>query len=169
MRADRERAVLLVVDLQEGLLSVLSDPAAVARHATLLLRAARELAIPVLVTTRDLSLLGAALPSALAEAPGVEPIDKTSFSAFGSPVLVARLRAWAGRRQLLVCGAESHVCVVRTVLGARRRGYEVFVAADAVGAIAEENRRRGLRRMERAGAALRPTVDLIAELRRTSA
>lgn len=164
MPLDRRGTVLLIVDLQEGLLPVIAGGERILAEAIALARAARALGVPMLVTTRDAARLGATHPALLAESPAGAAIDRMSFSSFGSRELVGRLRQWPARRQLLVCGTESHVCVVATVLGARRRGYDIVVARDAVGSIAEENRQRGLRRMARAGATLASTVAILAEL-----
>jgi nicotinamidase-related amidase len=148
-----ERAALLAIDLQAKLLPAIEGQGRVLAGARLLLRLARELELPVLLTTQYAKGLGETVPEVLAEAPGVEPLDKTSFGCFGDPAIRARLEA-LGRRQLVVCGIEAHICVAQTVLGALGAGYEVHVAADAVGSRSERSASLGLRRMERAGALL---------------
>ena len=100
----------------------------------------------------------------LAEAPGVTPVDKVAFGCFGSEDFLARLSGFPGRDQLLVAGIESHICVAQTVLGALAKGYQVHVAADAVGARTPDNREIGLRRMERAGAVLSSAEMAVYEL-----
>lgn len=129
------------------------DGAALVERTRLLLRLARVLAMPVLLTAQYRRGLGDLLPVIYSEAPGAEPVDKTTFGCFGEPAFRERL-ASLGRSHLLVCGVEAHICVMQTVLGALRAGHDVHVVCDAVGARSAANARLGLRRMERAGAVL---------------
>jgi nicotinamidase-related amidase len=149
---EKQRTALVVVDLQQKLFPAIAESGRVLQNSLLLLRLARVLELPVLLTTQYSKGLGPTLPEVLAEAPGVEPLDKVSFGCFGSEAFPARLGALDGRDQLLVAGIESHICVAQTVLGALERGYAVHVAGDAVGSRTEANRQIGLSRMERAGA-----------------
>lgn len=160
----RDRAVLVVIDLQQKLLPAIAEKERVLGAGLLLIRTARELELPILLTTQYESGLGPTVPEVLAEAPGVKPVDKVAFGCFGSEEFLARLATFPGRDQLLVAGIESHICVAQTVLGALAKGYRVHVAADAVGSRRSENRELGLRRMERAGAVLSSTEMAIYEL-----
>jgi nicotinamidase-related amidase len=153
-RLERERTVVLVVDLQEKLAPAIAERDRVVRNSLLLLRLARVLGLPVVLTTQYAHGLGPTLPEVLAEAPGVVPLDKTSFGCFADDAFLSRLRSLEGRDQLLVAGIETHICVAQTVLGALEAGYQVHVAGDAVGSRTEANREVGLARMERAGALL---------------
>jgi nicotinamidase-related amidase len=147
-----ESTQLVLVDLQEKLLPAIAGAADVVKRSVLLLRLADILRLPVVLTTQYAKGLGPTVPEVLEAAGGAAPIDKTSFGCFGSEPFLARLGAEPARRQLLVAGVESHICVAQTVLGALAAGYTVHVAADAVGSRAPENRAIGLARMERAGA-----------------
>lgn len=148
-----ERTAVLVVDLQQKLLPAISERERVLRNSLLLLRLARALELPVLLTTQYRKGLGETVPEVLAAAPDASTLDKVAFGCFGSEEFRARLGA-LGRDQLLVGGIESHICVAQTVLGALERGFEVHVAGDAVGSRAEANRLVGLDRMRVAGATL---------------
>jgi nicotinamidase-related amidase len=160
----RDRAVLVVVDLQEKLLPAIEGKERVRGRALLLVRAARELELPLVLTTQYAKGLGPTVPEVVAEAPGAKPVDKVAFGCFGSEDFLARLATFPGRDQLLVAGIESHICVAQTVLGALAKGYRVHVAADAVGSRRPEDREVGLRRMERAGAVLSSAEMTIYEL-----
>ncbi len=72
------------------------------------------------------------------------------------------------RNTLLLCGMESHICVMQTALGALDRGFLVHVASDAVGSRTEANWNIGLKRMEVAGALISSTETIIYELLRAS-
>lgn len=158
-----ERAAILVVDLQEKLLPAISEKERVLRNSLLLLRLARTLDLPVLLTTQYKKGLGETVPDVVAAAPGAPVFDKVAFGCFGSDEFRARLNA-LGRDQLVVSGIESHICVAQTVLGALERGLEVHVASDAVGSRSEGNRLIGLERMRMAGATLSSAEMAVYEL-----
>src|SRR5208282_1444565 len=100
---------------------------------------------------------------------GSETIDKTLFSCFGSDAFCAVLKRLPGQRNtLLLCGMESHICVMQTALGALREGYLVHVASDAVSSRTEWNWKIGLDRMRAAGTILSSTEMMIYELLRSS-
>jgi len=160
----RDRTALVVVDLQEKLLPAIAEKDRVLRNSLLLLRTARELDLPVVLTTQYEKGLGPTVPEVREQAPGVAPVDKVAFGCFGSDAFRERLAGLAGRDQLLVAGIEAHICVAQTVLGALGAGYQVHVAADAVGSRSAENRQIGLRRMERAGAVLSSAEMALYEL-----
>lgn len=84
--------------------------------------------------------------------PGVTPVDKTEFGCFGQEKFRDALRALPGHRTtLLLCGMESHICVLQTALGGLESGYLVHVAADAVCSRTALNWQLGLERMKDAG------------------
>ncbi len=127
-RLSPDQAALVVVDFQEKLTPAVVDHGQVVRNALLLLRLARTLGLPVVLTTQYARGLGPTIPEVLSAA-GVAPLDKVSFGCFGDPAFADHLHALAGRRQLVVTGIESHICVAQTVFGALDAGYEVHVAA----------------------------------------
>lgn len=149
-----ERTALVVVDLQEKLLPVITGRERVVKNSLLLMRLCEILKIPVVLTTQYRKGLGDILPEVLAAAPATAPLDKVSFGCFGDEGFQSHLKGLAGRDQLLVTGIECHICVAQTVLGALDQGYQVHLVSDAVGSRAEENYKTGLARMERAGALL---------------
>lgn len=158
-----EHVVLVAVDIQERLMPAIDAGAQVLERTLLLLRLSRVLALPVVLTTQYRRGLGDLVSDVREAAPGVEPIDKTSFGCFGEPAFCTRL-ASIGRPQLLVCGVEAHICVMQTVLGALRAGYDVHVVADAVGARSAASVETGLRRVAMAGAVVSNTEMALYEL-----
>jgi nicotinamidase-related amidase len=166
---DRASVALVVLDLQAKLVPAVFEPQRVIRNSQLLLRLAQLLEIPTVLTCQYPKGLGNILPEITQLAPGIEPIEKTSFGCFGEPDFLRRLKQRAPQAtSLLVAGVESHICVMQTVLGALEAGYLVHVAADATSSRTEENWQIGLNRMERAGAVLSSTEMTIYELLRKS-
>jgi nicotinamidase-related amidase len=113
--------------------------------------------------------LGNTVPEIASLLPETEAIDKHMFSCFGSDVFCSLLKRFPGNRNtLLLCGMESHICVMQTALGALREGYLVHVASDAVSSRTEWNWKIGLERMRSAGAIISSTEMMIYELLRSS-
>ena len=145
--------VLVVVDMQERLLPAIDEAERVIANTRLLLHVARTLELPVVMTTQYLKGLGPTHADVAALAPAAAPIDKLTFSCFGSPEFTAALSA-TGRKTLLLCGVEAHICVLQTGLDALARGYEVHLVTDATGSRLTGNASLGHRRLETAGAVL---------------
>ncbi len=153
---DRNRAALVVVDVQEGFRPYESF-AGVAQACAKLVRAARILDVPRVVSEQYPKGLGHTAPEV-----GLEDeltIEKTVFSA-------ARADGFdlGGRSQAIVCGIETHVCVSQTVHDLLERGIEVHVPADAVGSRHVIDYERGLERLQRAGAVVTTVEAALFEL-----
>ena len=164
-----EQCALIVVDIQEKLLPPIWEKERLVRNAQLLIRLAGILKIPALVTTQYTKGLGNTVPEIAGLLPESPAIDKLMFSCFGSDAFCSLLKRLPGQRTtVLLCGMETHICVMQTALGALREGYLVHVASDAVSSRTELNWRIGLERMRAAGAILSSTEMMIYELLRSS-
>jgi nicotinamidase-related amidase len=152
----RDRAALVVVDVQEGFRPYESF-AGVAASCAKLLTAARILGVPALVSEQYPKGLGHSAPElGLQDEPRIE---KTVFSAVRADGFDLHDRA-----QAVVCGIETHVCVSQTVHDLLEAGIEVHVPADAVGSRHQIDYERGLERMERAGAVVSTVEGSLFEL-----
>ena len=166
---EADKSALIVVDIQEKLLPPIWQKERLVRNAQLLLRLARILNQPVLATTQYAKGLGQTVPEVASLLPAGEVMDKTAFSCFGSDQFCSALNRVPDRRNtLIVCGMETHICVMQTVIAALNQGYLVHVASDAVSSRTEWNWQIGLRRMEAAGALISSTEMIIYELLRGS-
>ena len=166
---DAEQCALIVVDIQSKLLPPIFHKDELVRNSQLLIRAAGILKIPSVVSTQYAKGLGGTVPEIASLLPQAEPIDKQLFSCFGSDVFCSLLKRLPGQRNtLLLCGMESHICVMQTALAALREGYLVHVASDAVSSRTEWNWKIGLERMRAAGAVISSTEMMIYELMKSS-
>jgi nicotinamidase-related amidase len=156
---DRERAALLVIDIQEAFRPAVGEFDAVTRNSAILAQGARALGLPVIVTEQYPRGLGTTVAELAGPLDGVPRIEKLVFSA-------ARANGFDldGRDQALVCGIEAHVCVNQTVQDLLDAGVEVHVATDAVSSRTASNRRAGLAKMEASGALLTSTEMALFEL-----
>jgi nicotinamidase-related amidase len=164
VKLDRERAALILVDLQEAFRKAVPDFGAVAAAAGTLAEGAASLGIPVIVTEQYPQGLGRTVPEVAERLPeGTEPLEKVRFSAAEADGFDL-----VGRGQAIVCGVEAHVCVNQTVLDLLDRGVEVHLATDAVGSRTEQNRSLGIHKAEQAGAVLTSVETALFELLRGS-
>jgi nicotinamidase-related amidase len=160
-----EDCVLAVVDIQERLLPPIYEKERLVRNSQLLIRLANLISLPVVVSTQYAKGLGPTLPEILELLPpNTHPIDKLEFGCFGNGEFCSAIGTLAGRNTLLVCGMETHICVMQTVLGALNQGMNVHVAGDAVSSRSKLNWRLGLERMSAAGAVMSSTEMMIYEL-----
>jgi nicotinamidase-related amidase len=166
---ESSQCALIVVDIQQKLLPPIFQKEHLLRNSQLLVRAAGVLKIPAILSTQYAKGLGKTVPEIASLLPETEAIDKDRFSCFGSDVFCTLLKRLPGNRNtLLLCGMESHICVMQTALAALREGYLVHVASDAVSSRTEWNWKIGLERMRAAGAVLSSTEMMIYELMRSS-
>jgi nicotinamidase-related amidase len=164
MKLDRERAALVVVDVQEAFRKAVPDFGEVAGAAGTLAEGAASLGVPVIVTEQYPQGLGRTVPEVAERLPdGIEPLAKVRFSAAEADGFDLD-----GRGQAIVCGVEAHVCVSQTVLDLLDRGVEVHLATDAVGSRTEQNRSLGIHKAEQAGAVLTSVETALFELLRGS-
>lgn len=164
-----EQCALIVVDMQKKLLPPIWEKERLVRNVQLLIRLAGILKIPSIVTTQYAKGLGETVPDIADLLPNTPPIDKLMFSCFGSDAFCSTLKRLPGQRTtVLLCGMETHICVMQTALGALREGYLVHVAADAVSSRTEPNWRIGLDRMRAGGAILSSAEMMLYELLRSS-
>ena len=166
---DANQCALVVIDIQEKLLPAMQRRDELLRNCRLLIRLAGILEIPVLLTTQYVRGLGGTVPEIAELLPDVTPIDKMEFGCFGRDEFRTKLHELPGQRTtLLLCGMESHICVMQTALGGLESGYLVHVASDAVTSRTDWNWRLGLERMESAGCVISSTEMMMYELLRRS-
>jgi nicotinamidase-related amidase len=158
-----DSCVLFVVDVQARLLPAMTDPAAVTARACLLMRSARRLGVPMLVTEQYPRGIGATVPELAALATPEETFEKIHFSCTAEPAVRDQLRLLAPRRQAVLCGIEAHVCVLQSALGLAAEGWHVAVAADAVGSRRNSDRDAGLARLAAAGVTIATSEMIVFE------
>ncbi len=145
-----DQSLLLLIDLQKKLAPAIHNNAELEQHCRWLVEVARELAVPILATEQYPQGLGVTLPSLLSLLKSEEILEKIHFSAYREPHLQAAL-ADSGRRQIVLCGTEAHVCVLQTALDLISAGYQVFVVAEACGSRRDSDKQLALRRLQQAG------------------
>lgn len=155
-------SALLIVDVQERLAPAIAGGAAAVERIRLVLDAALALGVPVVASEQYPQGLGRTVPDLADRLPEGARFAKTHFSCLREPGFKGRWSA-LGRRQVLVCGMEAHVCVMQTALDLVSAGVETFVLADGIGSRRETNRDLALGRLSRAGVVLMPAESAVFE------
>ena len=147
----KEDAVLLIIDIQDKLMTAMDQREKVYKNTKLMLSVAKEFDLPVVVTEQYPRGLGSTVPEIASELPAsCGMVDKKTFDACKSGL--AETLAETGRKQVIVCGTETHVCVFQTTRSMLELGYKVFVVRDAVCSRTDENYQSGLQLMTEMGA-----------------
>lgn len=160
-------SLLLLVDVQGKLARLMHESEAMIRQQGILIEACRLLEIPIVWAEQLPDKLGPTVPELVDKLQGCQPIAKASFGCCGDPALLRAIRA-TGRRQILLCGIEAHVCVWQTAAALRRDDYAVHLACDAVSSRSAFNREIAFRRMAGVGIALSNVEMLLFELMQTA-
>ena len=147
-----EDSLVLIIDVQDKLLNAVFNKEQVEKKSAIIAEAAKILGIPVVVTEQYPKGLGNTIPAvkdALAE--DTEVFEKTAFSALNNEEILEAIKKH-NKKQILIFGIETHICVSQTTAALRELGYEVSIIKDACGSRAEEEYLAGLERMKDNGA-----------------
>jgi len=142
---------LLVVDVQQKLISLIDGHARIVWNIRRLIDGAKLLGLPVLASEQYPQGLGPTAPELASRLDHV--FDKTAFSCGGCDALAKELQSHQ-RRKWLVCGIEAHVCIQQTVIDLLGEGFRIYVAVDAVGSRYKIDYETALRRLESSGVTL---------------
>ena len=152
---DASGALLLVIDIQQRLFDAMGDKVqkTISAYVPKLIQGARLLELPVMVTQQYTKGLGPTIEPVAAVLEGIGAFEKMSFSVMGDEQIRAAIEN-SGRRQIIVCGIETHVCVYQSVMDLLQAGYEVHIPRECVGSRAKNNWEVGLGLMQQAGASI---------------
>jgi nicotinamidase-related amidase len=149
---DASNAILVVVDVQEAFRKAIPEHALITSRIAMAVRGFRILEIPVVVTEQYPKGLGRTVEELMLTLPDdFEPIEKSTFSAFGDSAFVDVLDT-AERKQIVICGVEAHVCVNQTAHDLLHNGYEVHLLTDCVASRFEADKNAGIQKMIASGA-----------------
>ncbi len=160
---DRHDSVLVLIDIQERLAAVMSEREKVVRNTLHLLAAAKLLSIPVIVTEQYPRGLGPTVGEIRETLFPFAPIEKLTFNCCGEPSFMKALES-TGRRKIILCGMETHVCVLQTCLGVLEKEYVVHAVRDAVCSRSKENFKTGIGFIREAGAVITCTETVLFQL-----
>ena len=160
---DKENTGLLIVDVQDKLIQVMSQKQRITDNLVRLLRLSRLFHLSVIVTEQYPKWLGPTIPEIVKHLPSIQPISKLHFNCCDVDEFTNRLES-ENLKEILLTGVESHICIFQTCVSLIERGYKVHVPQDAVDSRTEENWRVGLKLMSKAGAYITSTEAVIYQI-----
>ena len=158
----KENAVLVFIDVQGKLSELVDGSEALFDNLRRLLQGMKALNVPVIVTEQIPEKLGPTREE-FQEFITEPPIAKSSFGCCGEPAFFQPLEK-TRRKQVILCGIETHVCVYQTALQLLATGHKVTVVTDAVSSRDPANKTLALRQMENEGVKLTGTEMVLFEL-----
>jgi nicotinamidase-related amidase len=158
----REETLLVIIDAQERLMPVIAGREEVTENILRLARFAGIANLPAVVTEQE--KLGPTVTTLAGALGDFKALSKAHFNCFFNDAFRAAVEG-AGRRSLILCGVEAHICVAQTALYALP-AYEVHVVDDAVSSRTTGNKAVAIERMRQAGAVITSTEMVIYELLR---
>ena len=160
---DRNEALLLVIDIQEKLLPVISNNEVITDKNNILIAAANKLNIPVVYTEHYAKGIGPTVEQLKQNLSNAVKFDKVAFSACledGFLELISKTK----RKKIIVTGTEAHVCVFQTIRDLLNNGYDVFVPIDAVGSREDVIKDNALSLLRDMGAVITNTELIVFDL-----
>lgn len=165
---NRNNAVLIFIDVQGRLHEIMHEKDMLDANLGKLIEGAKLLEVPIIGTEQIPEKLGATSEPFLSMLEGFPMLGKSSFSCCGAPEFTEKLQSM-GKKQAILIGIETHVCVYQTAIELLEQGIEVFVAAEAVSSRAAENKALALEAMKQAGAVILPTESILMALQKDAA
>lgn len=162
-----ENAALVIIDIQEKLFRVMYEKEALSSNIQKLIKGTQIMDIPIILTEQNPDGLGPTIPEISNILPGLHPIPKFSFSCCRDQGFQQKLEE-LHRKQILITGIETHICVYQTAIDLLSSGYEVQIVADCVSSRTPENRDIALKRINMEGALLTSIEMVLFELLKTA-
>ena len=158
-----DNSVLLVIDVQEKLFRAIHQKEQLLDNLQRLIKGIKVLEIPILLTEQYPQGLGATIPEIAQLVSVIKPFPKVCFNCCGDAAFLQAFKK-LNRKQVLIAGIESHVCVYQTAADLLTAGYEVYVVRDGVSSRTEQNIDIGLKMMAQLGAKITSTETALFEL-----
>ncbi len=147
---NKENTVFVLVDVQGKLAKIVQDSEKMITNLKNLIQGLQILGIPIVWLEQYPEGLGTTNEELTALLKEMDPIRKITFSACKNPGFIEAVEK-TGRKQVLIAGIETHICVYQTATGLKELGYEVEVVADAVSSRTTLNKEIGLEKMKAVG------------------
>jgi nicotinamidase-related amidase len=167
MRILRENTIGLVIDLQERLVPVMEESELLVENCSKLIQGLQILGLPLLVTQQYTKGLGETIDEIKSVITDFQYIEKKDFSCFEEAVVAEKL-ALSGKKNVILCGIESHVCVLQTAIDLKEAGYTPVVVFDCVSSRSFDNMDLAAERFRYEGILMTSMESILFELTRSA-
>lgn len=168
MRITKENTVGLIVDIQERLFPAMLQKELLLKNTLILIQGLNELNLPIIITQQYTKGLGETIPEIKSVIPDFSFIEKRDFSCCDEPVVMDKLRE-TGAKNIIICGIESHVCVLQTAFDLKEAGFNPIVVMDCVSSRTKESVETARDRFRFEGILMTSYESILFELTRSSA
>lgn len=165
MRILKEDTIALVVDFQEKLMPVMAGKEELEVRTNILVKGLKTLEVPMLITQQYTKGIGMTIPSLFESSETEEYFDKVTFSCFDDEAIRAKIEE-SGKKNVIVCGIESHICVLQTCIDLKEAGYTPILVVDCMSSRKESDKEIAILRAQQEGIVLTTTEAILFELTR---
>lgn len=162
-----ENSVLVIVDVQEKLFSLMQNKEKLLKNIKILIQASQYLNIPIIYTEQVPKKLGRTLLEISSHLEGLSPIEKTSFSCYSENTFAENLQK-INRQQVILVGIEAHICVYQTAMDLIHNQFDVKIISDAVSSRCTDNKTLALENIKMTGGNILSTEMILFEWLKTS-
>jgi nicotinamidase-related amidase len=163
MRLNRENTIGVVIDMQEKLLPHMFNNDEIITNSLKMINGLRIMNVPMVVTQQYTKGLGNTIDEVNKAIGNFSYIEKLTFSCYREPSFI-KIMNRSGKRNVIVMGIESHVCVLQTALDLLYNNFNPVVVTDATGSRKQNDMKTALWRMRDIGCILTTTESLLFEL-----
>lgn len=168
MRITKENTIGLIIDIQERLFPAMDEKEVLLKNCGILIQGLIELKLPLIVTQQYTKGLGDTIPEIKSVIPDFNFIEKRDFSCCDESSVIEKLKELKAKN-IIVCGIESHVCVLQTAVDLKGAGFNPVVVMDCVSSRTKENIELAKERFRYEGILMTSFESILFELTRSSA
>ena len=165
MRILKEDTIALIVDFQEKLMPVMAYKKELEARTTILMKGLKALEVPMIITQQYTKGIGMSIPSVFEAAETEEYFDKVTFSCYEDENIMKAIDDF-GCKNVLVCGIESHICVLQTCIDLKAAGYNPILVTDCISSRKLSDKEVALIRAQQEGILLTTSEAILFELTR---
>ena len=167
MRIQKDDSAFVIIDIQDRLFPHINDNEKVAEKCATLIEGMQILGVPIIVTEQYVKGLGQTIPKIQSVLENYDPIEKMTFSCCGTGAFNIKIEEHY-KENIIICGIESHVCVLQTALDLVEAGHRPIVVVDAISSRSPLDKEVALKRMQEEGIRLTTVESILFELCKTS-
>lgn len=160
---DKNKAFFLFVDMQEKILKSINNGENVIKNTIIMAKTREILSMPALVTAQYPKGLGSNLADITKHLGEFKEYPKLSFDAYSDNDIKKAVDG-IGKKQIIICGIETHICIYQTIRSLIEAGFEVFLPADACGSRNEFNHKNALNNLDQMGTVITNTETVLFDL-----
>ena len=158
-----EESLILIIDIQDRLINAVFNTDVVEKKSEIMAKSASILGIPVFITEQYPKGLGPTIPAIKDNIPNAVYQEKTAFNAIFDMDFLAALKK-TGKKQIILFGIETHICVHQTAASLISNGFEVHLVKDACGSRSLDEYVAALKYMREYGVNVKTTEMVLFEL-----